>query len=76
MSIQFEEIFNKLFKEKRTFELNPEGKCSALDLVKAIKDIDQSTYAVTNFTGILNVDYGVKEEEGQYIGIQRRQRKE
>ena len=76
MSIQFEEIFNKLFKEKRTFELHPEGKCSALDLVKAIKDIDSSTYAVTNFIGILNVDYGVKEEEGQYIGIQKRQRKE
>jgi hypothetical protein len=72
----FEKIYGEIFNQKKLFEINPEGSCLMGDLKSAIRTVDKSKFAVENFEKILKVDYNIKIENGQYIGIQKRQRKE
>ena len=73
-------IFQKIMKEileiKKSHELVEEGTCEISDFIDAIKKHDKGAFAFTNFEKMLTTDYRVRRKFNQYIGIQKRQRKE
>jgi hypothetical protein len=73
-------IFQKIMKEileiKKSHELVEEGTCEISDFIDAIKKHDKGAFAFTNFEKMLTTDYRVRRKFNQYIGIQKRQRKD
>lgn len=73
---KFNNTLNELIYVKKLYEFKENGKCDMIELLDIVSDIDTTKYAAKNFRTILKQDYGIKVDGQDFIGIQKRQRKD
>lgn len=70
----FNTIIHELLYVKKTHQIDAEGACDVLEVLDVVKEKDKSKYAISNFETFLMVDYNIKKEGDQYLGLKRKER--